>query len=90
MSRGATGRALDLGQAAALVLTMDDPVLTARLARQLRADHPELTIVARARDTGHAAALYRAGVTDAVPETLEARCSFRRRCWSISAWRWVR
>ena len=62
----------DLAKAAAVVLTMDDPVLTARLTRQLRADHPDLTIIARARDTAHAATLYRAGVTDAVPETLEA------------------
>ena len=62
----------DLGKAAAVVLTMDDPVLTARLTRQLRADHPNLPIIARARDTAHAATLYRAGVTDAVPETLEA------------------
>ena len=62
----------DLAKAAAVVLTMDDPVLTARLTRQLRADHPNLPIIARARDTAHAATLYRAGVTDAVPETLEA------------------
>ena len=33
---------------------------------------PNLPIVARARDTAHAAELYKAGVTDAVPETLEA------------------
>ena len=33
---------------------------------------PDLPIVARARDTAHAAELYKAGVTDAVPETLEA------------------
>jgi CPA2 family monovalent cation:H+ antiporter-2 len=33
---------------------------------------PDLPIVARARDMGHAATLYRAGVTDAVPEALEA------------------
>ena len=63
---------LDLGQAAAVVLTMDDPVLTARITRQLRADHAALPIIARARDTDHAAALYRAGVSDAVPEALEA------------------
>lgn len=61
----------ELGGAAAVVLTMDDPVLTARLAKQLRADHPQLPIIARARDTDHAATLYRAGVTDAVPEALE-------------------
>jgi CPA2 family monovalent cation:H+ antiporter-2 len=63
---------LELDNVAAVVLTMDDPVLTARIARRLRADHPALPIIARARDNDHAAALYRAGVTDAVPETLEA------------------
>ncbi len=63
---------LTLDRAAAVVLTMDDPVLTARLARRLRNEHPALPIIARARDTDHAAALYRAGVTDAVPETLES------------------
>lgn len=63
---------LHLGHAAALVLTMDDPVLVARLARRVRGWVPKLPIIARARDTEHAAELYRAGVTDAVPETLEA------------------
>jgi len=63
---------LELEHAVAVVLTMDDPVLTARLARTLRKDHPALPIIARARDTNHAASLYRAGVTDAVPEALEA------------------
>jgi CPA2 family monovalent cation:H+ antiporter-2 len=56
----------------ALILTMDNPVLVKRLARQLRRAFPHLPIVARARDTAHAAELYKAGVTDAVPETLEA------------------
>ena len=56
----------------AFILTMDNPVLVKRLARQLRQAFPDLPIVARARDTGHAAELYKAGVTDAVPETLEA------------------
>jgi monovalent cation:H+ antiporter-2, CPA2 family len=63
---------LDLDQARAVVLTMDDPALTRRIAKRLRTDHPALPIIARARDNDHAAALYRAGVTDAVPETLEA------------------
>ena len=63
---------LALGEAAAVVLTMDDPVLTARLTRQLRADHLLIPIIARARDTDHAVILYRAGVSDAVPEALEA------------------
>ncbi|MEO7865600.1 MAG: NAD-binding protein, partial [Sphingomicrobium sp.] len=63
---------LKLGEAAALVLTMDDPVLVARVAKRMRVAFPLLPIIARARDTAHAAQLYRAGVTDAVPETLEA------------------
>ena len=74
---GDVGRAgvmerLEIGHAKAVVLTMDDPVLVVRLAKLLREEFPELPIIARARDTGHAARLYRAGVTDAVPETLEA------------------
>ncbi len=63
---------LNLGRASALILTMDDPVLTVRLTQRVRAWVPALTIVARARDVHHAAELYRAGVTDAVPETLES------------------
>jgi monovalent cation:H+ antiporter-2, CPA2 family len=59
-------------QPSAFILTMDNPVLVNRLARKLRGAFPDLPIVARARDTAHAAELYKAGVTDAVPETLEA------------------
>jgi CPA2 family monovalent cation:H+ antiporter-2 len=40
-----------------------------KAARGIRED---LTIVARARDAEHAAQLYEIGVTDAVPETIEA------------------
>jgi len=63
---------LNLGHASALILTMDDPVQVVRLVKRVRAWCPELTIVARARDPRHAAELYRAGATDAVPETLES------------------
>ncbi len=63
---------LNLGRARALVLTMDDPVLTVRLTKRVRGWVPGLTIIARARDATHAAELYKAGVTDAVPETLES------------------
>jgi CPA2 family monovalent cation:H+ antiporter-2 len=63
---------LDLGHASALILTMDDPVLTVRITRKVRSWCPNLTIVARARDARHAAELYNAGATDAVPETLES------------------
>ncbi|WP_133365499.1 cation:proton antiporter [Qipengyuania sediminis] len=60
------------GEAAAVVLTMDLPVAARRIVERLRAAHPELLIVARARDVTHAAALYRAGASHAVPETLES------------------
>lgn len=63
---------LQRGEPAALILTMDNPVLVNRVAKRLREAFPDLPIVARARDTAHAAMLYKAGVTDAVPETLEA------------------
>jgi CPA2 family monovalent cation:H+ antiporter-2 len=63
---------LKLGHAKALVLTMDDPVLTVRLTKRVRGWVPDLPIIARARDTDHAAELYKAGATDAVPETLES------------------
>jgi CPA2 family monovalent cation:H+ antiporter-2 len=63
---------LNLGHASALVLTMDDPVLTVRVTKKVRGWCPGLTIVARARDATHAAELYKAGASDAVPETLES------------------
>ena len=72
VSRPELSDRLQLGHADALVLTMDDPVQVARIARRVRGWVPDLPIVARARDNAHAAKLYQAGVTDAVPETLEA------------------
>jgi CPA2 family monovalent cation:H+ antiporter-2 len=63
---------LSIDRASAVILTMDDPVQVVRLARTLRTRFADLTIVARARDPNHAAALYRAGATDAVPETIES------------------
>ncbi len=58
--------------AKAVVLTMDDPVQAVQLTQKLRQDFPDLTLIARARDPNHAAQLYRAGISDAVPETLES------------------
>ena len=72
VSRGTLVERLHLGQPSAVILTMDNPVLVARLAKRLRQAFPDMPIIARARDTDHAARLYKAGVTDAVPETLEA------------------
>jgi CPA2 family monovalent cation:H+ antiporter-2 len=63
---------LGLATAPAVILTMDEPVLVQRVTRKLRAAYPELPIIARARDSTHAAELYKAGASTAVPETLEA------------------
>ncbi|GAA0469083.1 cation:proton antiporter [Parasphingorhabdus litoris] len=62
---------LRLGHAKALVLTMDEPVLSVQIVKRVRAWVPDLPIIARARDTDHAAELYKAGATNAVPEALE-------------------
>jgi CPA2 family monovalent cation:H+ antiporter-2 len=63
---------LHLDQARAVIITMDEPVLVSRTVRRIRAAHPDLPIIVRARDAAHAAQLYRAGASDAVPETLES------------------
>jgi len=63
---------LQVEKASAIVLTMDDPVQVVLLTRSLRDKFPDLAIIARARDPNHAAQLYRAGATDAVPETVES------------------
>lgn len=63
---------LGIESADAIVLTMDDPVQQLRMTRQLRQKYPALPIISRARDADHAGALYQAGASDAVPETLES------------------
>ncbi|WP_260928674.1 cation:proton antiporter [Novosphingobium sp. 9] len=70
--RGDAMRRLGVAHAKAVILTMDEPVTAQRLVRKLRGEFPDLPIIARARDVDHAAALYRAGATHAVPETLES------------------
>jgi CPA2 family monovalent cation:H+ antiporter-2 len=71
-ARGDAMQRLGADRATAVILTMDEPVAAQRLVKKLRSDHPHLPIIARARDAGHAAQLYRAGASHAVPETLEA------------------
>jgi len=61
-----------LATAKALVLTIHDQKAINSIVERVRAERPDLTIVARARDAEHARHLYAIGVTDAVPETIEA------------------
>jgi CPA2 family monovalent cation:H+ antiporter-2 len=71
-SRGDLLEKLCAVEASAVILTMDEPVSAQRLARKLRAEYPDLPIIARAHDATDAAALYRAGASHAVPEQLES------------------
>jgi monovalent cation:proton antiporter-2 (CPA2) family protein len=61
-----------LSDAKALAITMDAPSRVEQILRVVRPEHPDLKIIARARDERHAQKLYEAGVTEAVPETIEA------------------
>lgn len=65
-----------LASARALVITADagdgDPEAAEALVALVRERRPDLTIVARARDTFQALRLYDLGASDAVPETVEA------------------
>ena len=61
-----------LADAKAIAITMDNPVRVDDVARAARAESADLKIIARARDERHAMRLYTAGVTEAVPETIES------------------
>ncbi|MFO1167000.1 MAG: cation:proton antiporter [Rhodoblastus sp.] len=63
---------LGLAGARALVVTMDAPQAVEKVVTLAHAARPDMTIVARARDAVHATHLYELGVTDAIPETIEA------------------
>ncbi|HEX2940351.1 MAG TPA: cation:proton antiporter [Rhodopila sp.] len=65
-------RRVHLDTARALVVTLDNTQAADELVARARAERPDLLIIARARDASHAAHLYRAGASDAVPETIEA------------------
>jgi monovalent cation:H+ antiporter-2, CPA2 family len=65
-------RRLNLETARALVVTLDDPQSADALVAGAREARADLLIIARARDSRHAAHLYRTGASDAVPETIEA------------------
>ena len=57
---------------AAVIVTVDAPLIVEGIVKAVRAMRSDIIIVARARDSNHARHLYEIGVTDAVPETVEA------------------
>lgn len=65
-------RRCGLAEARALAVTMDNPARVDEVVRTARALRSDLKIIARARDERHAQRLYGAGVTEAVPETIES------------------
>lgn len=60
------------GSARALVITMDNPGAADHVVRATREHWPQLPIVARARDSAHAARLLALGATEVIQETVEA------------------
>lgn len=61
-----------LQRAKAVVITIHQWAEIDELVASIRSMRPDIVIVSRARDADHARHLYELGVTDAVPETIEA------------------
>ena len=61
-----------LMQARAVIVTIHDREAVDEIVALVRGLRPDIPVVSRARDAGHARHLYAVGVTDAVPETIEA------------------
>jgi CPA2 family monovalent cation:H+ antiporter-2 len=64
-------RAAGADRAQLAVIAIDNPAMAERMAEALHDTAPNLPIVARAWDSGHAARLARRGVNEAVPEDIE-------------------
>ena len=65
-------RLVGIGDARAMVVTVDDRARADMVVRVARAENPALLLIVRARDAEHAVQLYALGASDAVPETIEA------------------
>lgn len=65
-------RGCGIADVAAVVVTIDSPAAVDAVVEAVRAERPDVALVVRARDAGHARRLYKKGVSDAVPETVEA------------------
>ncbi len=64
--------ACGLKDAAAVIITIHTKSAIDEIVGQIRQARPDILIVSRARDGEHARHLYEIGVSDAVPETIEA------------------
>ncbi len=71
-SNSAFLKACGLMDAAGIIITIHTHSLIDQIVTEVRKLRPDILIVSRARDAVHARHLYEIGVTDAVPETIEA------------------
>lgn len=65
-------KACGIMETPALIVTIHDQAAIDEIVRVARELRPDLLIISRARDATHARHLYKIGVSDAVPETIEA------------------
>jgi CPA2 family monovalent cation:H+ antiporter-2 len=63
---------LGADRAALVLVALGDPNATAKALEVIRRNWPDAKLLARARDADHAEALQALGISDVVPETLEA------------------
>lgn len=61
-----------LMEANAVIITIGTRSVLEEVVRKVRLARPDIHIIARAQDADHARHLYKIGVTEAVPETIEA------------------
>ncbi len=65
-------KACGLMEASGIIITTQVTAVTEAIVSEVRHMRPDILIIARARDAHHARHLYAIGVSDAVPETIEA------------------
>lgn len=65
-------RRCGIAEAKAMAITVNAPSKADAILQSARRERADLKIIARARDEKHAMHLYHLGVTEAVPETIEA------------------
>jgi len=65
-------RACGIAEASAVIVTVDNPAAVDTIVDAVKLLRPDVPLMVRARDAAHARKLYRKGVTDVVPETIEA------------------
>jgi CPA2 family monovalent cation:H+ antiporter-2 len=65
-------KACGVTEASAVIVTIHTLAMIDEIVREVRALRPDIPVVSRARDAEHARHLYAIGVSDAVPETIEA------------------